>query len=142
MQDTMYSFDIPAVSKSIIKVIGVGGGGCNAVNHMFNQGIKDVEFIICNTDAQVLKTSPVPNKLQIGTSLTKGLGAGTNPEIGRSAALESRDEIREKLYGNTEMAFITAGMGGGTGTGAAPVIENCQRDGHPYSGYRYHAFLF
>ena len=128
MQDTMYSFDIPAVSKSIIKVIGVGGGGCNAVNHMFNQGIKDVEFIICNTDAQVLKTSPVPNKLQIGTSLTKGLGAGTNPEIGRSAALESRDEIREKLYGNTEMAFITAGMGGGTGTGAAPVIAKIAKE--------------
>ncbi|MBC7390118.1 MAG: cell division protein FtsZ [Opitutaceae bacterium] len=128
MQDTMYSFDIPAVSKSIIKVIGVGGGGCNAVNHMYNQGIKDVEFIICNTDAQVLKTSPVPNKLQIGTSLTKGLGAGTNPEIGRSAALESRDEIREKLYGSTEMAFITAGMGGGTGTGAAPVIAKIAKE--------------
>ena len=124
----MYSFDIPAVSKSIIKVLGVGGGGCNAVNHMFNQGIKDVEFIICNTDAQVLKTSPVPNKLQMGTNLTKGLGAGTNPEIGRSAALESRDEIREKLYGNTEMAFITAGMGGGTGTGAAPVIAKIAKE--------------
>lgn len=128
MQDSMYSFDLPTTSKSIIKVLGVGGGGCNAVNHMFSQGIKDVEFIICNTDVQVLKTSPVPNKLQIGTSLTKGLGAGTNPEIGRSAALESRDEIREMLYGNTEMVFITAGMGGGTGTGAAPVIAKIAKE--------------
>lgn len=128
MQDSMYSFDLPTTSKSIIKVLGVGGGGCNAVNHMFGQGIKDVEFIICNTDVQVLKTSPVPNKLQIGTSLTKGLGAGTNPEIGRSAALESRDEIREMLYGNTEMVFITAGMGGGTGTGAAPVIAKIAKE--------------
>ncbi len=122
MSDNAYSFDLPTGAKSIIKVMGVGGGGCNAVNHMFNQGIKDVEFIVCNTDAQVLKTSPIPNKLQLGSNLTKGLGAGTNPEIGRSAALESREEIRDRLQGNTEMVFITAGMGGGTGTGAAPVI--------------------
>jgi len=128
MQESMYSFDIPAISKSFIKVLGVGGGGCNAVNHMFNLGIKDVEFIVCNTDAQVLQTSPVPNKLQIGTTLTKGLGAGTNPEIGGKAALESRDEIRERLHGNTEMVFITAGMGGGTGTGAAPIIAKIARE--------------
>jgi cell division protein FtsZ len=128
MIDNMYSFDIPTSSPSFIKVLGVGGGGCNAVKHMYNQGIKDVEFIICNTDAQVLQTSPVPNKLQLGTSLTKGLGAGTDPEKGKNAALESRDEIREKLHGNTEMIFITAGMGGGTGTGAAPVIAKIAKE--------------
>lgn len=128
MSESMYSFDLPSGTKSIIKVMGVGGGGCNAVNHMFNQGIKDVEFIVCNTDAQVLKTSPIPNKLQLGSTLTKGLGAGTNPEIGRSAALESREEIRDRLQGNTEMVFITAGMGGGTGTGAAPVIAKIAKE--------------
>ncbi|HAR19339.1 MAG TPA: cell division protein FtsZ [Cytophagales bacterium] len=128
MIDNMYSFDIPTTSTSFIKVLGVGGGGCNAVKHMYNQGIKDVEFIICNTDAQALQTSPVPNKLQLGSSLTKGLGAGTDPEKGKNAALESRDEIREKLHGNTEMIFITAGMGGGTGTGAAPIIAKIAKE--------------
>ncbi|MEM8892945.1 MAG: cell division protein FtsZ [Bacteroidota bacterium] len=118
----MYEFDLPQHHKSIIKVIGVGGGGSNAVNHMFNQGIRDVEFVVCNTDAQALHTSPVTNKLQIGINLTSGLGAGANPEKGRNAALESRDEIRELLGSDTKMVFITAGMGGGTGTGAAPVI--------------------
>lgn len=114
--------------KSIIKVIGVGGGGSNAVNHMFNRGIKDVEFVVCNTDAQALNASPIPNKLQIGVALTEGLGAGANPERGREAALESKEEIRELLSNYTKMVFITAGMGGGTGTGAAPVIAQIARD--------------
>lgn len=123
----MYKFDLPQHHKSIIKVIGVGGGGSNAVNHMFNQGIRDVEFVVCNTDAQALHTSPVNNKLQIGINLTSGLGAGANPEKGKNAALESRDEIRELLGSDTKMVFITAGMGGGTGTGAAPVIAEIAR---------------
>jgi cell division protein FtsZ len=123
-----YQFDIPAHHKSIIKVIGVGGGGSNAVNHMYNQGIKGVEFIICNTDVQALQSSPVPNKLQIGTNLTEGLGAGANPEVGRNAAIESREEIRDLLNEGTKMVFITAGMGGGTGTGAAPVIARVAKD--------------
>lgn len=123
-----YKFDIPSHHKSIIKVIGVGGGGSNAVNHMFNQGIKDVEFVVCNTDVQALKSSPVPNKLQIGVTLTDGLGAGANPEKGRNAALESKEQIRELLSGNTKMVFITAGMGGGTGTGAAPIIAKVAKD--------------
>ncbi|KOY85584.1 cell division protein FtsZ [bacterium 336/3] len=114
--------------KSIIKVIGVGGGGSNAVNHMFNRGIKDVEFIVCNTDAQALNASPVPNKLQIGIALTEGLGAGANPERGKEAAIESKEDIRELLSSYTKMIFITAGMGGGTGTGAAPVIAQIARD--------------
>lgn len=123
-----YSFEIPAQHSSIIKVMGVGGGGSNAVKHMFNMGIKDVEFVVCNTDAQALKSSPVPSKLQIGTNLTEGLGAGANPEIGREAALESREEIRDLLNVNTKMLFVTAGMGGGTGTGAAPVIAQISRE--------------
>lgn len=123
-----YKFDIPAQMKSIIKVIGVGGGGSNAVNHMYNQGIKDVEFVVCNTDAQALKSSPVPNRLQIGTNLTEGLGAGANPERGKQAALESKEEIRELLGTDTKMVFITAGMGGGTGTGAAPVIAKVAKE--------------
>ena len=123
-----YKFDIPKSHKSIIKVIGVGGGGSNAVNHMYNMGIKDVEFIVCNTDLQALQASPVPNKLQIGVNLTEGLGAGANPEVGRNAALESKEEIRELLGDNTKMVFITAGMGGGTGTGAAPVIAKVARE--------------
>lgn len=123
----MYKFDLPQHHKSIIKVIGVGGGGSNAVNHMFNQGIRDVEFVVCNTDAQALHTSPVTNKLQIGINLTSGLGAGANPEKGKEAALESRDEIRDLLGSDTKMIFITAGMGGGTGTGAAPVIADIAR---------------
>ena len=116
-----YKFDLPKRSKSIIKVIGVGGGGSNAVNHMYRQGIKDVEFVVCNTDAQALNSSPVPTKLQIGTALTEGLGCGANPKVGRAAAIESKEQIRDMLEG-TKMVFITAGMGGGTGTGAAPVI--------------------
>jgi len=123
-----YKFDIPRNNKSIIKVIGVGGGGSNAVNHMYNQGIKDVEFVVVNTDAQALKNSPVPLKIQIGTNLTEGLGAGANPEKGKHAAMESKDEIRELLSDNTKMIFITAGMGGGTGTGAAPVIAKIAKD--------------
>ncbi len=124
-----YKFDLPArhANKSIIKVIGVGGGGSNAVNHMHRLGIKDVEFIVCNTDLQALNSSPVPNKLQIGSNLTEGLGCGANPEVGRGAALESKDQIREALAG-TKMVFITAGMGGGTGTGAAPVIARIAKE--------------
>ena len=123
-----YMFELPQRHKSIIKVIGVGGGGSNAVNHMYNQGIKDVEFIVCNTDAQALKSSPVPNRLQIGTALTEGLGAGANPEKGKNAALESKEDIREMLNDDTKMVFITAGMGGGTGTGAAPIIAKVARE--------------
>ncbi len=124
-----YKFEIPKnnLYRSIIKVIGVGGGGSNAVNHMFKQGIKDVEFVVCNTDAQAMNASPVPNKLQIGANLTEGLGCGANPEVGKNAALESKDQIREMLTG-TKMVFITAGMGGGTGTGAAPIIAKIAKD--------------
>ena len=128
MTDNHYSFDIPQHHKSIIKVIGVGGGGSNAVNHMFSQGIKDVEFVVCNTDSQALMTSPVPNRLQIGVNLTEGLGAGANPEQGMKAAMESKEEIRDLLSEDTKMVFITAGMGGGTGTGAAPVIAKVARE--------------
>jgi cell division protein FtsZ len=128
MTEGAYKFEIPKHHKSIIKVIGVGGGGSNAVNHMFNQGIRDVEFVVCNTDSQALKTSPVPNKLQIGTTLTSGLGAGANPEKGKDAALESKEEIRELLGNDTKMLFVTAGMGGGTGTGAAPVIARIAKE--------------
>ncbi|NJN41560.1 MAG: cell division protein FtsZ [Flammeovirgaceae bacterium] len=116
-----YRFDLPKQHKSIIKVIGVGGGGSNAVNHMYRLGIKDVEFVVCNTDVQALNSSPVPNKLQIGIDLTEGLGCGANPRVGRAAAIESKEQITECLE-STKMVFITAGMGGGTGTGAAPVI--------------------
>jgi cell division protein FtsZ len=128
MAFSSYKFDIPSQSQSIIKVIGVGGGGSNAVNHMYNQGIKDVEFVVCNTDVQALKSSSVPNKLQIGVDLTEGLGAGANPERGKQAALESKEQIRELLGSDTRMVFITAGMGGGTGTGAAPVIAKVAKD--------------
>ena len=123
-----YRFDLPKNQKSIIKVIGVGGGGSNAVNHMYGLGIKDVEFVVVNTDAQALKSSPVPLRLQLGANLTEGLGAGANPEQGRFAALESEEEIRELLADNTKMVFITAGMGGGTGTGAAPVVAKIAKD--------------
>ncbi|HZX75015.1 MAG TPA: cell division protein FtsZ [Cyclobacteriaceae bacterium] len=122
-----YKFDLPKHHKSIIKVIGVGGGGSNAVNHMYKQGIKDVEFVVANTDLQALNSSPVPHKLQLGVNLTEGLGCGANPEVGRAAALESKDQIREMLVG-TKMVFVTAGMGGGTGTGAAPVIAKIAKD--------------
>jgi len=126
--ENTYQFQIPKHHKSIIKVIGVGGGGSNAVSHMFGQGIKDVEFVICNTDMQALKSSHIPNKLQLGSNLTEGLGAGANPEIGKQAALESKEEIRELLHQDTKMVFITAGMGGGTGTGAAPIIAKVARE--------------
>ncbi|MFC2110958.1 cell division protein FtsZ [Bacteroidota bacterium] len=118
----MIKFDAPKELSSIIKVIGVGGGGSNAVNHMYNQGIEGVDFIVVNTDAQALDLSPVPNKVQIGNNLTDGLGAGSKPEVGKNAAIESIDELRGFLEKNTKMVFITAGMGGGTGTGGAPVI--------------------
>ncbi len=128
MSDKKYSFELPPQSKSIIKVIGVGGGGSNAVNHMYNQGIKDVEFFVCNTDLQALHSSPVPNKIQIGTNLTQGLGAGANPEKGKNAAIESKEDIRDVLSEDTRMLFITAGMGGGTGTGAAPEIAKVAKE--------------
>lgn len=116
------AFDLPKNQSNVIKVIGVGGGGSNAINHMFQQGIKGVDFVICNTDAQALDNSPVPNKIQLGVSLTEGLGAGANPDVGEQAAIESFDEIKRMLDTHTKMVFITAGMGGGTGTGAAPII--------------------
>jgi len=115
-------FDLPQNRSSVIKVIGVGGGGSNAVNHMYKQGIKGVDFIVCNTDAQALESSQIPTKIQLGMSLTEGLGAGENPEIGKDSAIESEQEINEILRQGTKMVFITAGMGGGTGTGAAPII--------------------
>ncbi|MGA0556941.1 cell division protein FtsZ [Larkinella sp. VNQ87] len=114
--------------EPIIKVIGVGGGGSNAVNHMFRMGVKDVDFIVCNTDRQALTNSPVKTKIQLGALLTSGLGAGTNPEVGRQAALENTEDIRQLLGEPTKMVFITAGMGGGTGTGAAPVIAQIARE--------------
>ena len=122
------SFDLPKNQSNVIKVIGVGGGGSNAINHMFQQGIKGVDFVICNTDAQALQNSTVPNKIQLGVSLTEGLGAGANPEVGEKAALESIEDISTMLDTNTKMIFITAGMGGGTGTGAAPVIAKLAKD--------------
>ncbi|MDR2814307.1 MAG: cell division protein FtsZ [Prevotellaceae bacterium] len=118
----------PGESAPIIKVIGVGGGGCNAVNHMYKLGIKDVGFVVCNTDMQALNSSPVPVKVQLGKKITEGLGAGSQPEQGRMAAEESINEIAELMRGNTKMVFITAGMGGGTGTGAAPVIAKVAKD--------------
>ena len=121
-------FDLPKEQSSIIKVIGVGGGGSNAVNHMFRQGINGVDFVICNTDAQALENSPVPVKIQLGVSLTEGLGAGANPKIGEQSAVESMEEIKNMLSTNTKMIFITAGMGGGTGTGAAPVVAEVARE--------------
>ncbi len=127
MSGIAYKFELPKHHQSIIKVIGVGGGGSNAVNHMYGLGIKDVEFVVCNTDAQALNSSAIPYKLQIGANLTEGLGCGANPEVGRAAAVESKDQIREMLAG-TKMVFVTAGMGGGTGTGAAPVLAKIAKD--------------
>ena len=121
-------FEMPKTQSNTIKVIGVGGGGSNAVNHMFTQQIKGVDFVICNTDAQALENSPVPNKIQLGANLTSGLGAGANPEIGAQAAKESMQEIQQMLNSQTKMVFITAGMGGGTGTGAAPIIAKIAKD--------------
>ena len=122
------AFDLPKNQSNVIKVIGVGGGGSNAINHMFQQGIKGVDFYICNTDAQALQNSGVPNKIQLGLNLTEGLGAGANPDIGEQSAVESFDDISQMLDSNTKMVFITAGMGGGTGTGAAPIIAKMAKD--------------
>ncbi|MCO4292425.1 cell division protein FtsZ [Solitalea sp. MAHUQ-68] len=121
-------FEMYKEKSSIIKVIGVGGGGGNAVNHMYRQGIKGVDFIICNTDAQALELSPIPNKVQLGASLTEGRGAGSIPEVGRNSAIENVEQLREMLGSNTKMVFITAGMGGGTGTGASPIIAKAAKD--------------
>ena len=146
--DLGMDFQMPKNQSSQIKVMGIGGGGSNAVNYMFEHGIKGVDFVICNTDAQALEASPVPIKIQLGANLTEGLGAGSNPEIGRKAAEESVDRVTELLDANTKMLFLTAGMGGGTGTGAAPVIAEIAREKgiltvgvvtHPFStegGYR------
>lgn len=122
------SFDLPKNQSNVIKVIGVGGGGSNAINHMFKQGIKGVDFIVCNTDSQALDNSAVPNKIQLGMNLTEGLGAGANPDIGHQSAIESISDIEKVLDVNTKMVFITAGMGGGTGTGAAPVIAQLAKE--------------
>ena len=122
------NFDLPKDTSSIIKVIGVGGGGSNAVNHMYNEGIKGVDFIVCNTDKQALDVSPVPLKVQLGTSLTDGCGAGSIPEIGKNSAIENIEEIRAILSTGTKMVFVTAGMGGGTGTGAAPVVAQIAKE--------------
>ena len=126
--DSNFSFDLPKNKSNVMKVMGVGGGGSNAVNHMFKQGIKGVDFVVCNTDSQALEESPVPNKIQLGVNLTEGLGAGANPEIGKLAALESYEELKNLLETQTKMLFITAGMGGGTGTGAAPIIAEMAKD--------------
>jgi len=122
------TFDLPKNQSNVIKVIGVGGGGSNAINHMFSQGIKGVDFVVCNTDSQALENSPVPTKIQLGVNLTEGLGAGANPDIGKQAAEESREDLKGLLSSNTKMIFITAGMGGGTGTGAAPVIARLAKE--------------
>ncbi len=126
--DGILKFDQPQNNSSIIKVLGVGGGGSNAVNHMYSQGIHGVDFIICNTDAQAIASSPVPVKIQLGYSLTAGNGAGSKPEVGKNATIENLDEIRDALTEDTRMVFITAGMGGGTGTGGAPVIAKMAKE--------------
>lgn len=128
MTEKSLQFDLPKEHNSIIKVIGVGGGGSNAVNYMYEQGINGVDFIICNTDAQSIDKSPVPIKIQLGSTLTEGRGAGSIPEVGKNAAIESLEEVKSYLAGNTNMVFITAGMGGGTGTGAAPVIARAAKE--------------
>ncbi|MDR2910816.1 MAG: cell division protein FtsZ [Bacteroidales bacterium] len=131
MNEKMVSFSLPEKKECEIKVVGVGGGGGNAVNHMFKQGIKDVDFIICNTDAQALNASPVHKKVQLGASLTEGRGAGNKPETGKQAAIENIEDVKQALGTNTKMVFITAGMGGGTGTGGAPVIaKTCKEAGY------------
>ncbi|MGM0530124.1 MAG: cell division protein FtsZ [Bacteroidota bacterium] len=122
------NFDLPVDNSSIIKVVGIGGGGGNAINHMYDQGIKDVDFVVCNTDAQALSRSPVSVKIQLGESLTEGRGAGNKPEIGRQAAIENLDDVMEALSSNTKMVFLTAGMGGGTGTGAIPIIAKAAKE--------------
>ena len=126
--ESSFKFNMPKEKSSIIKVLGVGGGGGNAVNYMFSKGIKGVDFIICNTDLQALEASPIPNKIQLGASLTQGLGAGSNPEVGKNSAMEAIEDIIDTLGVNTKMLFITAGMGGGTGTGAAPIKAKTARE--------------
>jgi cell division protein FtsZ len=126
--ESAFKFNMPREKSSIIKVLGVGGGGGNAVNYMYSKGIKGVDFIICNTDLQALENSPIPNKIQLGAGLTQGLGAGSNPEVGKNSAMEAIEDIIETLGVNTKMLFITAGMGGGTGTGAAPIIAKTARE--------------
>ena len=128
MSDDIMNFDLPVERSSIIKVLGIGGGGNNAVNHMFEKGIRDVNFVVCNTDHQALTQSQVPIKVQIGESLTEGRGAGSKPEVGRQAAIENIDDVMNALSGNTKMVFITTGMGGGTGTGATPVIAKACKE--------------
>jgi cell division protein FtsZ len=128
MADDLMNFDLPVERSSIIKVLGIGGGGNNAVNHMFEKGIRDVNFVVCNTDHQALIKSPVPLKVQIGESLTEGRGAGSQPELGRQAAMENINDVMEALSGNTKMVFITTGMGGGTGTGATPVVAKACKE--------------
>lgn len=128
MSDNLMNFDMPQRKATTIKVIGVGGGGGNAVNHMYSQGIQDVDFIVCNTDLQDLQKSPVPIKIQLGDDLTKGRGAGSNPDVGEQAAKESSAQIQNLLADDTQMVFITAGMGGGTGTGAAPIIAEIAKE--------------
>ncbi len=128
MADDIIHFELPQVTSSIIKVIGVGGGGNNAVNHMFSTGIKDVTFVVCNTDSQALANSPVPEKIKLGESLTEGRGAGNKPDVGRQSAIENLQDIVDVLSDNTKMVFITCGMGGGTGTGAAPVIAKAAKE--------------
>lgn len=131
MAEKMVNFAFEEKPAAEIKVVGVGGGGGNALNHMFKQGIRDVDFIICNTDAQALENSPIPNKVQLGASLTEGRGAGNKPEVGKQAALENIEDVKKALTEQTKMVFITAGMGGGTGTGGAPVIaEACSELGY------------
>ena len=126
--DDLINFDLPVERSSIIKVAGVGGGGVNAVNHMYEKGIKDVNFIVCNTDRQSLGKSPVPVKIQLGSSLTEGMGAGSRPDKGSKAAEENIADVMKALSGNTRMVFLTTGMGGGTGTGAIPVIAKACRE--------------
>ncbi|MFW5773507.1 MAG: cell division protein FtsZ, partial [Tangfeifania sp.] len=131
MTEKMANFSFPKNPGADIKVVGVGGGGGNALNYMFKQGIRDVDFIICNTDAQALDASPVPTKVQLGASLTEGRGAGNKPEVGKQAAIENIEDVKQALSQNTKMVFVTAGMGGGTGTGGAPVIaEACSAEGY------------
>ena len=128
MIDELLNFGLENADSSIIKVIGVGGGGCNAVKNMFEEGIEGVNFMICNTDAQAMQNNPVSTRIQLGVTLTQGRGAGNMPEQGEQAAIENLDDIREVLEGTTKMVFITAGMGGGTGTGAAPVIARLAKE--------------
>ena len=125
----LLNFNLPKHEENaIIKVVGVGGGGSNAVNYMYNKGINGVDFVVCNTDAQALDNSPILNKMQLGHTLTKGRGAGARPEVGRDAAMESIEEIRALFHSDLQMVFVTAGMGGGTGTGAAPVIAQVAKE--------------